>query len=74
MKKEWRKEGRGREGEIKIITLDTREKTQWRETVLGQHTCDVDFMVVGVLGERGPCDEEGELEMEFISSSLPAIG
>ena len=35
-------------------------------------TCDVDFMVVGVFGERGPCDELGELAMEFISSSLMA--
>ena len=32
-------------------------------------TCDVDFIVVGVLGERGPCDEEGEVGTQLISSS-----
>ena len=36
-----------------------------------QPTCDVDFMAVGVLGERGPPWEEveGDVGMEFISSS-----
>ena len=32
-------------------------------------TCDVDFIVVGVLGERGPCDEEGDVGTQFTSSS-----
>lgn len=36
-------------------------------------SCEVDFMVVGVFGDRGPCEEaEGEVAMEFISSSLIA--
>ena len=35
-------------------------------------TCDVDFIVVGVLGDRGPWDELGELAIELISSSLMA--
>lgn len=35
------------------------------------NSCDVDFMVVGVLGESGPCDEaDGELGNEFTSSSV----
>ena len=32
-------------------------------------TCDVDFIVVGVFGERGPCDEEGDVGTQFTSSS-----
>ena len=41
----------------------------------GRLTCEVDFMVVGVFGERGPWeDAEGELGVEFTSSSTGGLG
>ncbi len=48
-----------------------RERGGGREgTTQLQPTCDVDFMVVGVFGDRGPCEEEeGEEGMELNSSS-----
>ena len=41
-------------------------------TVNKVYTCEVDFILVGVFGDRGPCEELGELAIELTSSSFIA--